>query len=166
VQARDCGRRCRYASRKNLKAIQARGWFFVIAFPRTWKLANGQYLRDIVTHLPIHRYHGVRVPPLVPTGRQWTFWTFVKHAQLRHIGDVTVILSRRRRNDSPKQAKLLVTNLPMATARIVVAIYLRRWPVEICFKELKSGLAWGMHRSLRIPREWNDRWPSRSWRIW
>jgi hypothetical protein len=132
-----------YASRKNLKAIQARGWFFVIAFPRTWKLANGQYLRDIVTHLPIHHYHGVRVPPLVPTGRQRTFWTFVKHAQLRHIGDVTVILSRRRRNDSPKQTKLLVTNLPMATARIVVAIYLRRWPVEICFKEFKSGLGLG-----------------------
>ena len=67
-----------YASRKNLKAIQARGWFFVIAFPRTWKLANGQYLRDIVTHLPIHHYHRVRVPPLVPTGRQRTFWTFLK----------------------------------------------------------------------------------------
>ena len=132
-----------YASRKNLKAIQARGWFFVIAFPRTWKLANSQYLRDIVTHLPIHHYHRVRVSPLVPTGRQRTFWTFVKHAQLRHIGDVTVILSRRRRNDSPKQTKLLVTNLPMATARIVVAIYLRRWPVEICFKELKSGLGLG-----------------------
>jgi hypothetical protein len=32
-----------YASRKNLNAIQAQEWFFVIAFPRTWKLANGQY---------------------------------------------------------------------------------------------------------------------------
>jgi hypothetical protein len=42
-----------YASRANLTAIQARGWFFVIAFPRTWKLANGQHLRDIVTHLPL-----------------------------------------------------------------------------------------------------------------
>lgn len=29
-----------YPSRANLQAIQARGWFFVIAFPRTWKLAN------------------------------------------------------------------------------------------------------------------------------
>jgi hypothetical protein len=132
-----------YASRKNLKAIQRWGWFFVIAFPRTWKLANGQHLRDIVTHLPIHHYRQVRGLPVVPTGRHRTFWTFVKHAQLRHIGDVTVILSRRRRNDSPKQTKLLVTNLPMATARTVVAIYLRRWPVEICFKELKSGLGLG-----------------------
>jgi hypothetical protein len=132
-----------YASRKNLKAIQARGWFFVIAFPRTWKLANGQYLRDIVTHLPIHHYRQVRVSPLIPHARHRAFWTFVKSAHLRHIGDVTVLLSRRRRNDSPKQTKLLVTNLPMATARLIVAIYLRRWSVEICFKELKSGLGLG-----------------------
>ena len=132
-----------YALRKNLKAIQRWGWFFVIAFPRTWKLANGQHLRDIVTHLPIHHYRQVWGLPVVPTGRYRTFWTFVKHAQLRHIGDVTVLLSRRRRNDSPKQTKLLVTNLPMATARTVVAIYLSRWPVEICFKELKSGLGLG-----------------------
>jgi len=31
-----------YPARATLQAIQARGWFFVIAFPRTWKLANGQ----------------------------------------------------------------------------------------------------------------------------
>jgi len=29
-------------SRTNLQAIQARGWYFVLAFPRTWKLANDQ----------------------------------------------------------------------------------------------------------------------------
>ena len=81
--------------------------------------------------------------PLIPHARHRAFWTFVKSAPLRHIGDVTVLLSRRRRNDSPKQTKLLVTNLPMATARLIVAIYLRRWPVEICFKELKSGLGLG-----------------------
>jgi len=28
-----------YASRQNLQAIQARRWFFVLAFPRTWKFA-------------------------------------------------------------------------------------------------------------------------------
>ena len=132
-----------YASRANLKAIQARGWFFVIAFPRTWKLANGQHLRDIVTHLPLLHYRQVRVPLLEPNTRRRTFWTFAKRTQLRHIGDVTVVFSRRRRNDSPKHTKLLVTNLPLATARMTVATYLSRWPVEICFKELKSGLGLG-----------------------
>jgi Transposase DDE domain len=132
-----------YPSRANLRAIQARGWFFVIAFPRTWKLANGQYLRDIVTHLPIHHYHQVRVPLLVPSARRRVFWTFAKRAELRQVGDVTVVLSRRRRNESPKHTKLLVTNLPQATAHLTVALYLRRWPVELCIKELKGVVGLG-----------------------
>jgi hypothetical protein len=135
-----------YPSRANLQAIQARGWFFVIAFPRTWKLANGQYLRDVVTHLPIHHYRQVRVPLVVPNTRRRVFWTFAKQAQLAHVGEVTVVLSRRRRNDSPKHTKLLVTNLPQATAHLTVALYLRRWPVELCIKELKSVVGLGQHQ--------------------
>jgi Transposase DDE domain len=135
-----------YPSRANLQAIQARGWFFVIAFPRTWKLANGQYLRDIVTHLPIHHYHQVRVPLVVPNPHRRVFWTFAKQAQLAHVGDVTVVLSRRRRNESPKHTKLLVTNLPQATAHLTVALYLRRWSVELCIKELKSAVGLGQHQ--------------------
>ena len=135
-----------YPSRANLQAIQARGWFFVIAFPRTWKLANGQHLRDLVTHLPMHHYRQVRVSLVVPTPRRRVFWTFTKQAQLAHVGDGTGVLSRRRRNDSPKHTKLLVTNLPQATAHLTVALYLRRWPVELCSKELKSVVGWGQHQ--------------------
>ena len=132
-----------YPSRANLQAIQARHWFFVIAFPRTWKLTNGQHLRDVVTHLPIHHYRKVCLPLLVPSARRRVFWTFAKRAQLRQVGDVTIVLSRRRRNDSPKQTKLLVTNLPQATAHTTVACYLRRWPVELCIKELKGVVGLG-----------------------
>ena len=132
-----------YPSRANLQAIQARHWFFVIAFPRTWKLTNGHHLRDLVTHLPTHHYRKVRVPLVVPSARRRVFWTFAKRAQLRQVGDVTVVLSRRRRNDSPKHTKLLVTNLPQATAHTTVAIYLRRWPVELCIKELKGVVGLG-----------------------
>jgi Transposase DDE domain len=132
-----------YPSRANLQAIQARHWFFVIAFPRTWKLTNGQHLRDVVTHLPIHHYRKVCLPLLVPSARRRVFWTFAKRAQLRQVGDVTVVLSRRRRNDSPKQTKLLVTTLPQATAHTTVACYLRRWPVELCIKELKGVVGLG-----------------------
>jgi hypothetical protein len=81
----------------------------------------------------------VWVLPVVPTGRHRTLWTFVKQAHLRHIGDVTVLFSRRRRNDSPKQTKLLVTNLPTATARMVVAIYL-----------IKPGAAWSLRAEAEI----------------
>jgi hypothetical protein len=135
-----------YPSRANLQAIQARGWFFVLAFPRTWKLANGQHLRDLLTHLPIHLYRQIRVSLVVPTARRRVFWTFAKQAQLAHVGEVTVVLSRRRRNDSPKHTKLLVTNLPHATAHLTVALYLRRWPVELCIKELKSVVGLGQHQ--------------------
>jgi hypothetical protein len=140
-----------YPSRANLQAIQARGWFFVLAFPRTWKLANGQHLRDVVTHLPIHHYRQIRVPLVVPTARRRVFWTFAKPAQLAHVGEVTVVLSRRRRNESPKHTKLLVTNLPQATAHLTVALYLRRWPVELCIKELKSVVGLGQHQVTKDP---------------
>ena len=100
---------------------------------------------------PRHHYRQVRVPALVSTHRHRSFWTFVKSAHLRPIGDVTVLLSRGRRNDGPKQTKLLVTNLPMASARLIVMSYLRRWPVEICFKELKSGLGLGQAQVTKDP---------------
>jgi hypothetical protein len=132
-----------YPSRANLQAIQARHWFFVLAFPRTWKLTNGQHLRDVVTPLPLHHYRKVCLPLLVPGARRRVFWTFAKRAQLRQVGDVTIVLSRRRRNDSPKHTKLLVTKLPQATAHTTVACYLRRWPVELCIKELKGVVGLG-----------------------
>jgi hypothetical protein len=111
-----------YPSRANLQAIQARHWFFVIAFPRTWKWATGQPLRDVVTHLPIHHYRKVCLPLLVPSARRRVFWTLAQRAQWRQVGDGTVVLSRRRRNDSPKHTKLRVTNLPQATAHTTLAV--------------------------------------------
>jgi hypothetical protein len=135
-----------YPSRANQQDSQARGWFFVIAFPRTWKLANGQHLRDVVTYLPRHPYRQVRVPLVVPSARRRVFGTFAKQAQLAHVGDVTVVLSQRRRNDSPRHTKLRVTNLPPATAHLRVALYLRRWPVELCIKELKGVVGLGQHQ--------------------
>jgi hypothetical protein len=39
-----------------------------------------------------------------------------------------------------------VTNLPQATAHLTVALYLRRWPVELCIKELKGVVGLGQHQ--------------------
>ena len=138
-------------SRATRQAIQARGWFFVIAFPRTWKLANDQHLREVLTHLPIHLYRQVRVPLVVPTARRRVFWTFAKPARLAYGGDVTVGLSRRRRNDSPKHTKLLVTHLPPAPAALTVALYLRRGPVALCIKELKRVVGLGQPQVTQDP---------------
>ncbi len=41
-------------------------------------------------------------------------------------------------NDGPKHTKILVTNLPNVTVRQVIALYARRWEVELLIKELKG----------------------------
>ena len=46
----------------------------------------------------------------------------------------------------PKRTKILVTNLTELSARQVLSIYQRRWPIEILFRELKSGLGLGEHQ--------------------
>jgi hypothetical protein len=55
-------------------------------------------------------------------------------------------LSKKRRNDGPKQTKILVTNLPKVTARQVVDVYRRRWSVELLMKELKGATGLGQHQ--------------------
>src|SRR6185436_6784799 len=57
--------------------------------------------------------------------------------------DVTLVLSKRRFNDPPRNLKLLVTNLPEASTAEILSHFARRWMVEVTFKELKSGLHLG-----------------------
>ena len=57
-----------------------------------------------------------------------------------------MVLSKKGRNVGPKNTKILVTNLVELTARQVLSVYQRRWPVEVLFKELKSGLGLGEHQ--------------------
>ncbi len=70
---------------------------------------------------------------------------------LRHIGDVTLVLSRKRRNDSPKKTKILGTNLPSPTARQVLALYICRWDVELLIKELKGVTGLGQAQVTKQP---------------
>jgi hypothetical protein len=140
-----------YASKANVQLIRQRGYFFVIAFARTWCFANGKSLKDLVTHLPKKFYHRCWVP-LDEPGRRRTYWTYTKRACLRHVGDVTIILSKKRHNDGPKQTKILVTNLPDARSRQVVDVYRRRWSVELLFKELKGVTGLGQHQVTKDPQ--------------
>jgi hypothetical protein len=134
-----------YASQAHLATIQARDYGYVMALPRTWKFANGKALNALVTHLPRGKYTQMRIPT-VNTQRRRTCWVDAKRARLRHLGDVTVVLSTCRRHDGPKQTKILVTNLPEpVTAREIVGVYLRRWWIELLVKELKGVVGMGQH---------------------
>ncbi len=142
-----------YSSAENLKMVQKRNkvdsnceWYFVFAIARTWKTEDNKSLKNLVNHLPRNLFKRTRIEPLNQNGKRKTFWYFSKNLCLRHIGDVTIILSKKGRNLGPKNTKLIVTNLPNAKAKQVLEIYQIRWNVEILFWELKSGLGLGEYQ--------------------
>jgi hypothetical protein len=142
-----------YGSKDNIRMVQARGqadtarrWGFVFAIARTWKTVEDKTIKNLVTHVPYTYYQRTRVPRAsVGKGRR-TFWTYQTRLGLRHVGDVTVVLSKRGRTMGPKQTKILVTNLAELTPSQIVCIYQKRWAVELLHWELKSGLGLGQHQ--------------------
>jgi hypothetical protein len=145
-----------YGSQDNMKMVMqrdaadpARRWGFVFAIARTWKTTEGKAIKDLVTHIPRLYYQRTRVPRLPGSKGCKTFWTYSTRLCLRHVGDVTVVLSKKGRNVGPKQTKILVTNLDEWIPRQVVSAYQRRWPVEQINRELKTDLGLGAHQVSR-----------------
>ena len=128
------------------KPDPCRHWAFVFAISRTWKTTEDKAGKDLVTHLPRCHYKRTWVPRITDVGRRKTYWTSCKSLSLSDIGDVTLVLSKTGRNVSPKNTKLLVTNLPDTSAREVVGIYQNRWSVELINRNLKSDLGLGQHQ--------------------
>ena len=144
---------CAYASKENFKFIKEldksdsdRVWGFVFGIAKTWKMKGGKSLRDLAYHLPKKYFQKTWIPKLPEERGRKTFRVFSKMVCLNHIGDVTIVLSKKGRNVGPQNTKILVTNLTGLTARQIIGIYNRRWSVEILFKELKTGLGLGKHQ--------------------
>ena len=74
---------------------------------------------------------------------------FQKRATLHKLGDVTLVLSKKRRNAGPKPVRLFVTNLEDVKASTVLSLYAWRWGVEVTIKELKGGLHLGQMQVTR-----------------
>ena len=130
-----------FAANETLRLVTTKHYEYVFAVPRTRKCTNGQHLRDLVQHLPKSCSH--RRARYKPDGRRQDYGVFARHATLHNLGDVTIVLSKKRRNDGPKGVKILVTNLTKASAGAVCSIYAWRWGIEVTIKELKSGLPLG-----------------------
>ena len=142
-----------YGSKANIRLVQdrdkadaARRWAFVFAIARTWKTVEEKSLKNLVTHVPQKYYQCTRVPRAPGRKGRKTFWTFSTRLCLRHVGEVTVVLSKKGRNVSPQHTKILVTNLTELTPSQVVCIYQKRWAIELLNWELKSGLGLGEHQ--------------------
>jgi hypothetical protein len=140
-----------YTSKDNLKFLKKlnhrfakKGIFFgfVMAMAKTWKLDDETHLKSYVRHITHSCFKKTYFTPITGTRRR-TYWTFAKQLRLRHVGEVTIVFSKKRRNSGPKSTKVIVTNLPNATAHLVVSIYQRRFMVEVLFKELKTYLGLG-----------------------
>ena len=136
-----------FAAKATLQGITTLGYFYTFALPRTWKTAAGRHLRDIARHTNKRYYH--RVASYQPDGRRRDYWTIREAIKLTALGDVTLVISKRRFNDPPRNIKFLVTNLPDASTGLILSYYARRWAVEVTFKELKSGLHLGQMQVTR-----------------
>jgi hypothetical protein len=142
-----------YGSKANIRMVQdrdktdaARRWAFVFAIARTWKTVEDKSIKNLVTHIPQKYYQCTRVPRAHGRKGRKTFWTYSTRLCLRHVGDVTVVLSKKGRNVSPQQTKILGTNLAELTPSQVVCMYQTRWASELMHWELKSGLGLGEHQ--------------------
>jgi hypothetical protein len=97
-----------------------------------WNLKRAdKTIKNLVTHVPHTYYQRTRVPREQTPRSRKTFWTYQTCLCLRHVGDVTVVLSKKGRNLGPKQTKILVTNLAELTSSQVVGIYQKRWAVGV-----------------------------------
>jgi hypothetical protein len=130
-----------FAANPTLKLIEKKGWTYVFAMARSRKLTNGKYVSDLMRHLPKSAYR--RRATYKPDGRRCDYWVFEKRATLHNLGDVTIVLSKKRRNAGPNQVRLFVTNLQDVKASTVLGLYAWRWGVEVTIKELKGGLHLG-----------------------
>ena len=94
----------------------------VFAMPRTRKFTNGKHLRDLVQHLPKSCYYR-RTSHKSADEHRRAYWVFTHRATLHNLGDVTIVLSKKRCNDRPKGLKIIVTNLTEASAGAILSIY-------------------------------------------
>src|SRR5438093_2748282 len=114
---------------------------YVFAMPRTRQCTHGKHLRALVQHVPKACYS--RRACHKPDGRRKDDWVCTRRATLHKLGEVTIVLSKKRRHEGPQGVTILVTHLTATSAGAIFSIYARRWGVELTRKELKSRLHMG-----------------------
>ena len=88
---------------------------------------------------------------IASNGKRRCYWIYSDQVSLNVVGTVTIVISKKRLNTAPENAKLIVTNIPRIQARDVVKLYTRRWFVECLFHELKSACGLGHQQVTKEP---------------
>ena len=136
-----------FAANPTLKLIDKQGWTYVFAMARNRKFTNGKYVSDLMRYLPKSSYRCRAIRK--PDGRRCDYWVFEKRTTLHNLGDVTMVLSKKRRNAGPNQVRLFVPPLQEVKASAVLSLYAWRWGVEVTLKELQGGLHLGQMQVTR-----------------
>lgn len=123
-----------YASKENFQCLKKLKWYYVIACAKTWNLADGTPLKKRLQKLQKNQFHGTWLPSCDGKRRRW-FYARQESLTLNHLGDVTVVFSKMRRNDPSASARVLLTNLSNLGFREILFMYQRRWHTEVMFKE-------------------------------
>jgi len=97
-----------FAANETLRLITKHKYAYVFAMPRTRKFTNGKHLRDLVQHLPKSCY--ARGASHKPDGCRRDYWVFTRRATLHNLGDVTIVLAKKRRNEGPKKVDIIGFN--------------------------------------------------------
>ena len=121
-------------------ASKSRGfsWFSVASKNR--KMTRKQCQRRSIKEFApgVLKHHGKRVRM-----RRQHFWRRMKIAAvdgvMKRLGEVRLVLSKRP-GDPWKKTLAVVTNETKLAAREIIAIYEKRWHIEVLFKELRSSL--------------------------
>ena len=130
-----------------VQACRQRGWHFIGMAKSNRRFhvqGDDRRLRDYGrSHL---RRHGQWYRLAGSKGRRTAYRLAERVGTMKKLGAVKVVFSRRR-NES--QMVALVTDDLQATARDVVAAYLKRWAIELLIKDEKQHLGLGDYRVLR-----------------
>lgn len=92
----------------------------VFAMPRSRKFTHGTQLRDLVPPLPKSWYS--RRASHQPDGRRRDDWVVTRRATRHHRGEVTRVVSNKRRHDGPQGGTSIVTTLTAVRAGAVLSM--------------------------------------------
>jgi SRSO17 transposase len=133
-----------------VKAAEKRGfvWFSVAAknrcFKRDGEKGRGRKIADLAPGLIKHHGRFVRMKRSRGTAR---LRIAMVDGHLSRIGRIRMVLSKRP-HETWKTTIAIVTNSLGTDARAIVALYQRRWNIEVLFKDLEQSLGLGDYQML------------------
>ena len=132
-----------------VRACENKGFFWFSVASKNRKLTGRKFARkeQIRDFAPgILKHHGQRVRLRRSRGWRWMRIAAVD-GSLSRLGQVRMVLSKRP-GDPWKTVLAVVTNETSLKAREIIAIYERRWQIEVLFKELRESLGLGDYQVL------------------